>query len=452
MELSYIHWAYIILTVAILGIMIMGQEIVLPCIISIFLIGFMMKFSVVEGMSGLFNSIVYSGQKFMDIIITISVVSALSRLLTDLNSDYLIMKPTEKLMKNQYIAFYILIAIMYGFSLFLWPSPSVALMGAVMLPIVYKKGMKPIVAAVAINIAGHGMALSHDFIIKGAPTVTASTANITPEQLLADGRLLFIVMNITVLIVMTYMLRHDLKSPAEANQVEEDKKLEFSTASKIVAVLTPITFVVDLIAIRILDLKGGDATSLIVSSSLFILVLGTFFSSGKDGFEKVTDYVRDGFKFGIKIFAPVIIIGAFFFLGGNEITSMLGEVGFTEEGILTDIVYVASSNLPMNSFFALLSMFGMGIITGLDGSGFSGLPILGSLAYTLGESLNLNVGVLATVGQISTVWVGGGVLIPWAVVTVSGICNISPMELCRKNIIPVFSGFFVMLVTAMILL
>ncbi len=452
MELTYIHWAYIALTVMILSVMVMGKEIVVPCIVSIFLMGFLIKFSVVDGMSGLFNSIVYSGQKFMDIIITISVVSALSRLLADLNADYLIMKPTEKIMKNQWVAFLVLMAIMYAFSLFLWPSPATALMGAVMLPIVYKKGMKPIVAAVAINIAGHGMALSHDYIIKGAPSVTASTANITPEQVLSEGRILFIVMNIAVLVATLFVLRKDLSTKVEEDENVVLEEVKVTKVSKIVAVLVPIVFLSDIIIINILDLKGGDATSLIVSTSLFLLVLGTFLSDPKNGFDKATDYIRDGFKFGIKIFAPVIVIGAFFFLGGSDFTQMLGENEFTKEGILFDLVGVMSSGIPMNGFFAVLSMFVMGVITGLDGSGFSGLPILGSLAYTLGSSLGVSTGVLATVGQIATVWVGGGVLIPWAVVTVSGICNVSPMELVRKNFKPVCFGFLIMIIVAMLIL
>ncbi len=452
MELSYIHWIYIVLTVFILGVMIKGKDIVVPCIVSIFIMGFLLNFSVVDGMRGLYNSIVYSGQKFMDIIVTISVVSSLSKLLEEVNADYLIMKPTEKIMKNQFIAFLVLMAIMYAFSLFLWPSPSVALMGAVMLPIVYKKGMKPIVAAVAINIAGHGMALSHDFIIKGAPSVTASTANITAEQLLSEGRLLFIVMNITVLLATIFILRNDLKEKSTENLSVVVEEIKVTRVSKIVAVLVPIVFVSDIIAINVFDLKGGDATSLIVSTSLFLLVIGTILNNKEDAFEKTTEYVKEGFKFGIKIFAPVIIIGAFFFLGGNDLANMLGENSFTKDGILSDIVVAMSSQIPMNGFFAVISMFVMGVITGLDGSGFSGLPILGSLAYTLGSSLDVSTGVLATVGQIATVWVGGGVLIPWAVVTVSGICNVSPMELARKNFKPVCIGFLAMIITAILIL
>ncbi|MFV0519686.1 MAG: citrate transporter [Lachnospirales bacterium] len=451
MEITFMHILYIVLTILILVIMVSGREIVVPCIFAIFLIGFFNKFSIIDGMSGLFNSVVFAGQKFMEIILTISIVSALSKLLSSINSDYLIMKPTEKFMKNQFCSFVILVALMYLFSLFLWPSPTVALMGAVMLPIVYKKGMKPIVAAVGINIAGHGMALSHDFVIKGAPSVTASTANITPEQILKDGNILFILMNITVLLLTFVILRKDFKS-TNIDYVKDEKNIEITKASKIIAIMTPLFFLVDLIVIKFLGLKGGDATSLIVASSIFLLITGTFLKDRDKSFDTIVEYLKEGFTFGIKIFTPVIFIGAFFFLGGSEITQMLGEITYTSEGILTDIVLNISSKIPLNNFFAVISMVVMGIITGLDGSGFSGLPILGSLAYTLGESLNVKTSVLAAIGQISTIWVGGGVLIPWSVVTVSGICNVSPMELIRKNFIPVISGFIVVIITALFIL
>ena len=42
------------------------------------------------------------------------------------------------------------------FSLFLWPSPSVALVGAILLPLAVKKGLKPLAAAMALNLFGHG--------------------------------------------------------------------------------------------------------------------------------------------------------------------------------------------------------------------------------------------------------------------------------------------------------
>ena len=49
--------------------------------------------------------------------------------------------------------------------------------------------------------------------------------------------------------------------------------------------------------------------------------------------------------------------------------------------------------------------------------------------------------VLAALGQISAVFVGGGTIVPWGLIPVAAICQVSPLELARKNLLPVFLGF-----------
>ena len=45
----------------------------------------------------------------------------------------------------------------------------------------------------------------------------------------------------------------------------------------------------------------------------------------------------------------------------------------------------------------------IGGITGLDGSGFSGLPLCGSLALAFGTALDMDIAVLAMIGQLGAV-------------------------------------------------
>lgn len=94
----------------------------------------------------------------------------------------------------------------------------------------------------------------------------------------------------------------------------------------------------------------------------------------------------------------------------------------------------------------------VGVVTGLDGSGFSGLPLLGSLASTFSTATGANAATLAALGQITTVWVDGGTIIPWAVIPVAAICNVKPGDLARKNLIPVAAGLVAMLAVAMLIL
>ena len=105
------------------------------------------------------------------------------------------------------------------------------------------------------------------------------------------------------------------------------------------------------------------------------------------------------------------------------------------------------SRLPV-AFIQLV----IGGITGLDGSGFSGLPLMGSLAQTFGDAINVNKGVLGALGQLSAIWVGGGTIIPWGLIPVAAIAGVNPMDLARKNFLPVMVGFLAALIVAVIIL
>jgi hypothetical protein len=91
------------------------------------------------------------------------------------------------------------------------------------------------------------------------------------------------------------------------------------------------------------------------------------------------------------------------------------------------------------------------VLTGLDGSGFSGLPLSGSMAKLFGGALDLNVNTLAAWGQLVTIWVGGGALVPWAVIPAAAICGVHPVELVRRNLIPVLIGFGATFIVACLL-
>jgi len=54
--------------------------------------------------------------------------------------------------------------------------------------------------------------------------------------------------------------------------------------------------------------------------------------------------------------------------------------------------------------------------------------------------------------QITTIWVGGGTIIPWGLIPVAAICNVNPLELAKKNLIPVLIGFSAMFIVALFLL
>ena len=94
----------------------------------------------------------------------------------------------------------------------------------------------------------------------------------------------------------------------------------------------------------------------------------------------------------------------------------------------------------------------IGGITGLDGSGFSGLPLVGSLAQTFSSAVKIDKATLGALGQISAVWVGGGTIIPWGIIPVAAITGVDPNDLARTNFLPVIIGLLVTTIVAIFLL
>ncbi len=44
------------------------------------------------------------------------------------------------------------------------------------------------------------------------------------------------------------------------------------------------------------------------------------------------------------------------------------------------------------------------------------------------------IATLTALGQIAAVWIGGGTLIPWALIPAAAICGVDPFELARHNL------------------
>ncbi|MDK2965923.1 citrate transporter [Lacrimispora sp.] len=451
MVLTPMHYLYLIGVLTILTVMIIRRDTPLVCIAFLFLIGFVGLGSVTGGIMTIFKAIVFAAKEFMDIIATIALITALSKCLKDLGSDYIMMIPMAKVMKSPAAAWWILGLSMFVFSLFLWPSPSVALIGAIVLPFALKAGLDPLAAAIAMNLFGHGFALSYDLVIQGAPSISAGAAAISPSDILTKGRPLFLVMGI-VTTASAYLLNRkqmkDCCSQVRIQNIEEPQNSEF--ASIFMAILTPLFFAADIILMLVFELKGGDATSLVSGTAVVIMCIGAYSGFGIHALEKVTIYVTDGFLFAIRIFAPVIIIGAFFFLGGNGISSILGDQ--FQRGILNDWAIWLAQNSPLNKYMAAILQMAAGSLTGLDGSGFSGLPLTGALAGTLGIAVKASVPILASLGQITAIYVGGGTIVPWGLIPVAAICSVNPLDLARKNILPVFLGFAATFIVACFLL
>jgi C4-dicarboxylate transporter len=146
---------------------------------------------------------------------------------------------------------------------------------------------------------------------------------------------------------------------------------------------------------------------------------------------------------------PVIPIAGFFFLGGPEGAAAI--LGKGAPGFLFDAAVSIAHTLHSGSVLASFGILLLGILTGIDGSGFAGLPLVGATAGALGAGNVSYIGTLGAIGQIGAVWTGGGTLVAWStLVAVAGISGVNAMELAKRNFIPVVTGMIVATVFALI--
>ncbi|GAA3323271.1 hypothetical protein GCM10020331_046470 [Ectobacillus funiculus] len=129
-----------------------------------------------------------------------------------------------------------------------------------------------------------------------------------------------------------------------------------------------------------------------------------------------------GYNSALKIFGPVIPIAALFYLGDSGFTKIVGDfLPKGSHGIINDLGVALSHSIPVNANIAAVALTVIGAITGLDGSGFSGISLAGSIANLFGTALGHGTATLTALGQVAAIWIGGGTLIPWALIPAAAI-------------------------------
>lgn len=456
MVLTGAHYIYIIFMVLILITMIMKKESVIPCVIGTFLLGLYYTQSLAGALGGVFNSLIVALNELGPVILIIGIMVALCKALEENHAIDFMVRPFARYIKNSTTAFFVAGLAMFVMSSFFWPSPASALVGAVFLPIALQAGLPAMGLAVAMNLFGHGLALSTDFIIQGAPAITAGAAGVPITDIMHEGMILYFVMGIVTISMAFYMLKRDLKKGMFAEELATTRDYEVkevSKTAKISVFLVAIAFALDIVAMYKFDLRGGDASALLGGTAIALLTIINTMENPKTTLDKVAEHIIEGFTFAIKVFAVIIPIAAFFYLGDMAITKVFGEVlQQGSQGLLSDIGLALSNAVPFNKFAAASIETVVGAITGLDGSGFSGMSLAGSLAAVFGSAVGANVGALGALGQIAAIWVGGGCLVPWSLIAAAAICGVNPIELGKRNAIPVITGLVVTTIVAMFII
>lgn len=460
--LTSLHYVYLLLILIIIITMIMKKDTSLICIVGVFILGILGTSSIYKSLMGIFNSFVYATRELMPTIFIISVITAMSNVLMNTGINEEIVSPFKKVIKSYSMAYWTIGIVMMLVSWFFWPSPATALIGALFLPIAVKVGLPAIGVAIAMNLFGHGIALSSDYIIQAAPKLTADAAGLEVSQVISASVPLTIVMGLVTIVTAFYFLRKEIKAgvykkelKAEIAKGEEVKKAYpfNSKVRKLLALLILIMFVADIVLMYLFKLQGGDATALIGGTATIILLIVALLAYKVEALEKVTSHMVEGLQFGFRIFGVVIPIAAFFYLGDSALIDIFGKIlPQGSHGIVNDLGVALAHIVPVNSVVASGALTVVGAITGLDGSGFSGISLVGSIAKLFSTALGGGVATLTALGQIAGIWVGGGTIVPWAVIPAAAICGVDPFELARKNLKPVVIGLIVTTIVAMFLI
>jgi len=459
-ELAWLHGVYVLFVLGIILMMVLRRDTSLISIVGIAILGFTATGSVIASVGGIFGSFIYAITELLPTILVICIIVAMSHVLTDTGVNETMIRPMTHLVRNATLAYWVIGIVMMIISWFFWPSPAVALVGAVMLPVAIRAGLPAIGVAVAMNLFGHGIALSGDFVIQGAPSLTAKAAGIPVSDVLHASIPLVIVMGLVTTVTAFWYLRKDMKiglvAPASEHIFSADSSVKSPLrpgVRKTLAVLVPFLFLLDVIAMFAFDLLGGEATALVGGTALLILIVSTMLAHKEKGLEQVTTHLIQGFQFGFKVFGPVIPIAAFFYMGDSGFITVFGEVlPAGSQGIVNDLGVALAHTIPVNKEVAALTLTSVGVITGLDGSGFSGITLAGSIAQLFATALGNGIATLTALGQIAAIWVGGGTLVPWALIPAAAICGVDPFELARRNLYPVVIGLLVTTIFAMFLL
>lgn len=462
-ELTAAHWTYLAGVLVVLVTMVFRKETPLVCIVCAFVLALVTTGSLIGAVQSVFNAVQVAFSELLGVVLIISIIVAMAKMLEETGIADQIFHPIRAMLKGPYIAFWVMgFAVMISAWL-LWPSPAIALVGALLLPAALRAGLPPIGAAMAISMFGYGIALTTDFVIQGAPSITAKAAGVDVSAVMWKSLPLVITWAVIALPLSFWSIRKEIKanngqpfkSDLLATTLEEKKEIErWATASPVFKKWIPwiigLMFILNIVAMVAYELRGGDATALLGGTIALIMVIVAVGVYKGEGMEKLTEHGRTGFTFGIKIFAPVFFIAAFFFMGAPGPAKLIFGEG--ARGLLFDLGQAFASVIPVGKATAAMAQAIVGGITGLDGSGFSGLPLVGSLSQVLGAPSNLDMATLAALGQFFCIAVGGGCIVPWAVIPAAGITGTNPVEVARRNMLPTLAGLTGVVIVAVFML
>jgi hypothetical protein len=550
------HWVYLAGVLVIIGVTVARKNVVVPALVATILTAWVMTGSAVTGIQAVFNASLTAASELFTIFLIIALVTALLGALRAMRADQRMVTPFQRVMRGGWSSYAVLAVVTYLISLFFWPTPAVPLIGAILVPAAIRAGLPAMGAAMAIAIAGQGMALSSDYVMQVAPGLSATAAGVSTAAVADTALVLSLITGAVALVLTGVVLRRQMRAPDDANLVEWENGViaagrpverttrwmaaittrlglakararadaEEATAeplavveervpvaagvgagggggeppvqrptgggtgasggadsvddpddgaapldartervSKAFAVGVPVAFAL-MVAYMALgkfttlvpDVAGGSAAALVGGVAAVLVVIAVLALDGPTkALTTCGEHIVDGLVFAFRAMGVVLPIAGFFFLGNAEFAGRI--LGFEDEhavpGLLVDLVQAGEQFIPGNPVVMCFGVLLVGMAAGLEGSGFSGLPLTGSLSGAFGSTVGVDPATLAAVGQMGSVWAGGGVLVAWSsLLVVAGVTRVPVIDLARKCFVPVVAGLVISTLCAALVL
>ncbi|MFT4067364.1 hypothetical protein [Paraburkholderia sp.] len=512
--LTSAHWVYLCGVVAIITTLVFRANVVAPAILATFATVFAFSGHVPTAIEAVFFAPLTAALELFNIFLVISLMTALLNALKRINADVRMVQPFRAVMINGHVGFFVLGFVSYVLSLFFWPTPAVPLIAGILLPAAIYAGVPPLGAALCIGIAGLGTALSSDYVIKVAPGISAKAAAVAMPAV-ADKALLLSLITGGIAFLIAYLkIRKQILAPDaqhlerwEATQVTASSvviqttprrarirrgKPQHATVgdggqagatgttgaarmgmaprdlltpiqerwSKCFAIVIPVTFLA-IVAYMVLPhlipgfkgASGAAAAALVGGVSALLMVAVAAARDYRSICRSTAEHVTEGFVFSFRAMSSVLPIAGFFFIGvAGTAAPILGlPAGTAAPGLLADLVKAGEVYIPHNPFFVSYGILLAGMVTGIDGSGFAGLPLTGALAGALGRTVGFDVSTLAAIGQMGSVWTGKTLTAWSALAAVASFARVPVLQAVRHLLLPVVAGLLVSTLMAILI-
>lgn len=428
---------YFIFIIFIIIAIILKKKPIMIGAVGLLAVGIAEKLDFFNGVQVVFRSLLSTSIDLMPIILLIGLVVAMTSMLRETGTDRVIIKPFLKLKRAPAI-YWILGISLWILSLFLWPTPAVTLLGALILPIVNNTKINPIALAVGLCIFGEGIGLAGDYIIQGAPGLLAKSAGLPIEQVIEQSvplvfgsGLLAALIGYWKLLSLNNSIRGEQsildKEEVIRSNINEKKK-------KILAIITGAIFFIALAWLLLSGLRGDSAAAATGGITVIVLILGTLLSDYHTSLNSFVQYIQKGMRFSMEVFAPIVVIAGFFLLGtqqGNEHILFKSGPGYLEQ-----LAMYLADRITLNEITCSVIVVLAAILGAMSGSGFSALPLVGGIAAALGQASGISIVHLAVLGQVTAIWTDA-TIIPWGFpAVVSAVTKTESVTLVRHNTLP----------------